>query len=244
MKLRSRRLIVSLSFLAAAAVGIGLLAKRRTHVEFDRASPPAAYSARVVRTMETEASRYVTESLVTRMNDLVREEWTELNKRKVMIWRPDLGKILLLAPDERSYSESVMSGVTTAEARSDGSALASSLDPNAIERDLPAAAPVRVDTVVIEGTTIDGHPCDVSERRLAFGSGHVEVTRTFRARDLGGLPIRIETFSQGASELPKLTIEIRDLSTDVKSADFDVPAGYARSASRRIGAPPSGAAWR
>lgn len=236
---RRNRLIIAISVLAAAASALGLWAAHRVKVKHGHTGLPTAYSARVVRTTETETSRLVTESRVARMNNLVREDWTELNERRGLIWRPDLGKVFLLVPEHRSYSESVMFSPASTD-----SILVGGLDPAAIDRDLSVTVPAGVDTVVMEDRTIDGHPCEVSERRLVFASGHVEVTRTFRARDLGGLPLRIEIFSRGPSELPKVTIELRDLSTDVKSADFEVPAGYAKTASTGIGAPPSGASWR
>lgn len=232
-------LIIILAVVAAAIAVRVALWKSRSQSE--NGQMPAAYSARVVRTVETASSRQVTESRVAKMNDMFREDWLELSESRSVIWRPDLGKVFLLLPEKQIYSETEIAAAAPAANRS-----IEPVDPDAIERFMPGrSTPAKIETLPIAPQTIEDHPCEGSERRLVFPSGHVEISRVFRARDLGGLPIRTETFSQGASGLPRVTVQLQEIDTDVSANQFNVPAGFTKALLPGIGSPPSGTtAWR
>ena len=59
-----------------------------------------------------------------------------------------------------------------------------------------------------------------------FANGLIETTRTFRATDLEGLAIRIETETEGAGI--KILTERREVKTDVTPDQFEIPAGFKR----------------
>jgi hypothetical protein len=66
----------------------------------------------------------------------------------------------------------------------------------------------------------------VSEQRAIFSDGHAEITRMFRALDLGGLAIRVEIVAEPEGENTKVIISRRDIKTDVSPDEFAVPMEF------------------
>lgn len=211
------------------------------------AGEPDTYSATVVSAIDDGAVREASVTRVARSGELRREEWTEQAGRRALIWRPDEAKVFLLDLDRRMYVELISplgagsklgagrpgteagqaiagddTGVTRA---SDDSRRA--VDPEAVERAVnDAPSPERVETRLLADQTIEDHVCRVSEQRAFFPDGHAELTRTFRAPDLGGLVIRIETSAEPRDESVKVIVSRRDIKTDVSPDEFVVPAGF------------------
>ncbi|HEX8088042.1 MAG TPA: hypothetical protein VF762_04270 [Blastocatellia bacterium] len=211
------------------------------------AGEPESYSATVVSAIDDGAVREASVTRVARSGELRREEWTEQAGRRALIWRPDQAKAFLLDLDRRTYIEltspfgagrkpgASMHGTETGQAMADDDTGAShasddsgrAVDPEAVERAVnDAPSPERVETRPLADQTIEGHVCSVSERRAIFSDGHAELTMTFRALDLGGLIIRIETSAEPRNESVKTIVSRRDIKTDVSPDEFVVPAGF------------------
>src|SRR3981081_3998916 len=62
----------------------------------EAAGEPEQYSATVVRTFDDGTTRETTITRESRCGDMHREEWTERDQNRALIWRPDLGKGFLL----------------------------------------------------------------------------------------------------------------------------------------------------
>ncbi|HVG21005.1 MAG TPA: hypothetical protein VNI02_18290 [Blastocatellia bacterium] len=211
------------------------------------AGEPENYSATVVRSIDDGTEREASVTRVARSGELRREEWTEQAGRRALIWRPDRAKAFLLDLDKRMYVELPLSfavgrGLETDAPRAEaGQAMASddtnitrasdearrAVDPEAVERAVgDAPSPERVETRWLADQTIENHVCRVSEQRAIFSGGHAEITRTFRAVDLGGLAIRIETVAEPRDGGAKVIISRRDIRTDVSPDEFVVPAEF------------------
>ncbi len=204
---------------------------------------PDSYTATVIRTVEEEGKLPVVfTTRITRAGDLRKEEWTEQGEAHILIWRPDLGKCFLLFPEKRLYVESLLQPLSSAKEdqtrrapqsrTATGKADSATGDESAINDSFEAflSSPVAViesEVRRLPEQTLDSHRCAVEERRERFADGRSEVTKTFRAIDLSGLAIRIESLSQLANHQIKVTTERRDIQTSVPSTAFIVPADFA-----------------
>ena len=205
---------------------------------------PEEYSATVVRTVEDGASRMVSVTRVARLGEMFREEWTEQGRACALILRPDLGKSFLLFPDDRTYVESEATADArpqaeprssivgqTGEGTSEQSQREASQPVGPVEIDRAvgdAASSARVETRALPDQTVEGYNCAVSEQRAVFDDGSAEVTRSFRARELAGLALRVEVESRGI----KIITERRDIETRVPPDRFAVPADFKKIAPR------------
>lgn len=199
---------------------------------------PEEYSATVVRTVEDGATREVSVTRVARSGGMFREEWTEQGHARALILRPDLGKSFLIFPDDRTYVESEPEAGARPRAEAsppsvgqtgEGAAeqpqreAPSPVDPDDIDRAVGASpTPARVETRALPDQTVEGYSCAVTERQAVFDDGSAEVTRSFCARELGGLALRVEVEGRGV----KIVTERRDIETRVPPDRFAVPAGF------------------
>ena len=184
-------------------------------------SEPESYSATVIQTIEDGDRREVSETKVARSSDLFREEWSEAGESRTAIWRPDLGKLFLLAPERRQYVEmSIGAGATT------GTPIQDTADSQHV---LPSSVePDRVETRLLPATSIEGHSCTVVERQSSYPDGHTETTRTYSATDLGGLPLRIESETLRTGSLSRILVERKNVETTVREIEFSIPVGFKR----------------
>ena len=74
--------------------------------------------------------------------------------------------------------------------------------------------------------TIAGEHCKVVENRARFADGRMEITKVYRATQLGGLLIKTETESIAANHRVKIITERRDLKFDISPDEFTVPADF------------------
>lgn len=243
MRLRRRTGFGWVQLIAAVAVLLPLLSiacrDRAQPADGDSNIPtagePDQYSATVVRTVENGTARETSTSREARLGEKRREEWTEGDQNRALIWRPDLGKIFLLDLSERVYVEFELAGGSPSEPQ------AGAGDSNAVSRPRPSDTgdgtiqaidhyfverqpPTRVETRVLPSASIDGHTCAVYEQREFFSDAHSETTRRFYARDLSGLLLRVE--SQDEQGSASLITERRDIRTDVAPDTFAVPVDF------------------
>lgn len=204
----------------------------------EQAGEPEQYSATVVRIVEDGTRRETSISREARSGEQRREEWTEQGQNRALIWRPDLGKSFLLDLDGRAYVEIDITDGHLPESRAGASnPHGVSSAQNAAGSDVEDGAvqaidqyfddrqpPTRVETRVLPQVVIDGHPCAVYEQRAIFRDGHTETTRRFRARDLSGLALRVESEAEQGSA--KITTERRDVRIKVAPDTFIVPADF------------------
>src|SRR5205809_3242914 len=76
---------------------------RETSVEQN--GEPEQYSATVIRTIYEGTSSETSVTHESRSGEKRREEWTERDQNRALIWRPDLGKSFMLDLDRRVYVE-------------------------------------------------------------------------------------------------------------------------------------------
>lgn len=195
------------------------------------AGEPESYAATVVRTFEDGDRREVSQSRMARSGDFRREEWVEQGEHRALIWRPDLGFAYVLDVDRRLYGKFPIgekaAGVPDEALPADATGLL--IDPQAIDRAFDdASMPVKVEARALPDQFIDGYQCEVSEQHASFADGHIEITRLFRARDLAGLAIRVETESNKDARRLRAVTERRDIQLDVPSDQFSVPDGFRR----------------
>jgi hypothetical protein len=243
-----RRPLISLA-VVAVCLCIVIACHRQSGVVDDSAGElsgePEQFSATVVCAVDDGVERELSVTRIFKSGSLMREEWIEQGQSRALIWRPDLGKAHLLDIEGRCYVESdITPDVTPAAALKVGG------ESNARQNRLPAdrssesnssdtiageavdrvfdhmTSPVRVENRRLADQTIDGHLCAVFERREVFGGDHIEVTTTFRARDLNGLAIRIETGPEARTEGAKLITRWRDIHGDVPAEVFTVPPDF------------------
>jgi hypothetical protein len=206
---------------------------------FEPAGEPEQYSATVVRIVENGTSRETSVSREARSGEKRREEWTEEGQNRALIWRPDLGKSFLLDLDGRAYVEFEIGGHLpespaggsnphdVSSARTAASPDVGESTVQAIDHDFGnTQMPTRVETRVLAPAVIDGHSCAVYEQRTNFYDGHGETTRSFRARDLSGLILRVE--SEADQGPARVITERRDVRVDVAPDMFNVPADFAK----------------
>lgn len=192
---------------------------------------PESYSATVIRTIEEGDRREVTTTRIARLNEMYREEWTEAGERRAIIFRLDLGKSFLLSLDRKLYVESVMDDQQLSfENESEAKQKADQID-RAFEA---PPLPVESDTRALPDQAIDGHACQVIERREKFADGSVEVTRSYHARELAGLALRVEQESQSPLGRTRVVTERRDVRMDAARDEFDIPSDFTKVDSLRL----------
>lgn len=202
------------------------------------AGEPEQYSATVVRIVEDGTRRETSISREARSGEQRREEWTEQGQNRALIWRPDLGKSFLLDLDGRAYVEIDITDGHLPESRAGASNphdVSSAQNPVDLDvKDSTVQAidqyfgetqpPTRVETRVLPQVVIDGHPCAVYEQRAIFSDGHSETLKRFRARDLSGLALRVESEADQGSA--RVITERRDVRIEVAPDMFTVPADF------------------
>jgi hypothetical protein len=188
------------------------------------AGEPNRYSATIIRTIDDGTKREVSTSREFRSGELRREEWIEEGRHLALIRLPDPGKAFLLDLDAKTYEEiESASGERDTQLASHAAAESNQLE--AIDRAVDdAPTPEQIETLALPDQLIDGHSCSVYEQRARFPDGHTEITRTFGARDLAGLLVRVESLSDSGTVA--VITERRDVSTDVADDIFTVPADY------------------
>lgn len=198
-----------------------------TELTIPIAGEPDRYSATVIRTVDDGTKREVSISREFRSGELRREEWIEQGRHFALIWLPDSGKAFLLDLDAKTYEE-IENGAGERDNLLASHAAAESNQLEAIDRAVDdAPTPEQIETHALADQSIDGHSCSVYEQRAKFPDGHTEITRTFRARDLAGLLLRVESLSDSGTVA--VITERRDVSTGVADELFTVPADYRKS---------------
>lgn len=201
---------------------------------------PEQYSATVVRIVEDGTTRETNISREARAGERRREEWTQNGQNRALIWRPDIGKAFMLDLDGRAYIEIDIAAAGTPEYR--GGATNPHGDSNArnhVDLDVKDNAvpaidryfddrqpPASVETRALPQAVIDGHACSVYEQRSVFPDGHAETGRRFRARDLSGLLLRVE--SEAGPGSARVITERRDVRIEVAPDMFVVPTDFKR----------------
>jgi hypothetical protein len=240
-------LVAALGIVTLCSAGCRSKPQPAIDADADLAGEPENYSATVIRAIDDGAEREMSVTRIARSGEMRREEWVEPGGRRALIWRPDQAKAFLLDLDERIYSEIPFSSGAGGKPETDSPDLASrqtsasddagvmqstdaaqrAIDPETIERaiyDVPS--PVRVETRWLADQTVENYVCKVSERRAIYADGHAEVTTMFRALDLAGLAVRIETVAEPKNESAKVIILRRDIKIEVSPDEFIVPAEF------------------
>jgi hypothetical protein len=206
-----------------------------SNVDVGASGEPFEYSATIIQTIEDGSDHSPTVTREMRSGDKRREDWTEDGHNRGLIWRPDLGKAFRLDLDQRLFVELDLTQAANEtnnetnkdnsrehdEAKNDSSDALVQMVDRAID-DSPM--PDEVQTRLLRTETIDGYTCRVYERRSSLPDGHIEIVRTFRASDLAGLALKIETESEPAtSKVITLRTEVR---LDVSPDAFIVPPDF------------------
>ena len=195
---------------------------------------PQRYSALIVRTVTDGGDEQTTETRIARNGGLSRQEWMENGERRALIWRPDLGKSFCLSLDRALYTESQLDSGSNGESTGSPSAQGSDNGPlteraQALDQALPG--PEDADSIEVEAkpdVTASGFSCRVTEQRMKFADGHVEVTKTYRAVRFGGLAVRVENEGPGQHGTVRVVTELRNITLDVVDREFDVPEHFRR----------------
>jgi len=212
----------------------------KSEKEIQPAGEPENYSATVVRIIDDGTKQETTISVEARSGELRREEWTEAGHARALILRPADGKSFLLDLESRTYIEVDAGSEITASAQSVGAkpARLSSVQNNEALSGPDSTAlgiehyfddsqpPTRLETQTLPDKVVDGHQCVVIEVRATYEDGHTETTRRFIATDLFRLLLRVECESDQSNT--KIITERRNVSLDVRSDLFEVPADFKR----------------
>jgi len=191
-----------------------------SEIEIGPTGEPEQYSATVVRIVDDGTNQQTNISREARSGEMRRQEWTAQGRNRALIWRPDLGKGFLLDLDARVYVE-----IETANAEQPERTADSLVE--AVDRALDdAPSPTTVETRALPDQMVAGYQCRVCEQHTSFADEHAEIRRTFRARDLNGLVVKIET--QNDNGTLKVITERRDIVTQVASDAFTVPPDFKR----------------
>jgi hypothetical protein len=220
---------------AAVCVALAIACNSKSKRAGDPAGEPERYSATVVRSVNDGVERELSIARVFKSGDMWRQEWTQQDESYALIWRPDLGKMYELDLARRCYVENETNPKeanlptgeqAVPEVPDSVDAVRGKAGAEAVEQALgDAPSPERIEVQQLSDTTVDGHVCEVFERREIFPDNHVVVTTTFRARELGGLAIRVETGpAPGAGT--RLILMLRDVRLDVPADAFVVPADF------------------
>lgn len=198
-------------------------------------SEPASYSATVVRLIEDGDRREEIVSRIVVAPDKRREEWTENGAKRIAIVRFDTGKSYLLDPERHLYTETDVSqnlpqGKKSSDAESAAGAekgdTSGSSTATGWLTDEFREEPTNVESKTLPDGTIAGERCKVTESRACFADGRTEITKVFRATQLGGLMIKTETESSAANHRVKIITERRDLKFDISPDEFTIPADF------------------
>jgi hypothetical protein len=220
----SKTSLASLLLLGASIIALTLACHKtappreaNSEIEIGQTGEPEQYSATVVRTVDDGTNQQTSITREARSGEKQRQEWTEQGRNRALIWRPDLGKAFLIDLDERVYVEIEINHAQEPEG---ADSLVEAVDRALDDGPLPA----NVETRVLPSETVAGYQCSVIEQRSIFPDGHTEITNTFRARDLGGLAVRIETHTDNGAL--RVTTERRDIVSEVSPAAFVVPSDF------------------
>lgn len=190
---------------------------------------PDRYSATIVRTVYDGPTEETTIIREARSGEQRREEWSEGGHNRALIWRPDLGKCYLLDLDLLGFVEISIADSNESlpdqprlNDRAGGDSASGLVEIDRAVDDAPS--PDRVETRTLATADIAGHSCAGYEERATFPDGHTEITRTFRAGDLGGLALRIESESEPSSV--RVITERKDVSLEVAPDAFTVPSNF------------------
>jgi hypothetical protein len=235
--LMKRNSIITAGVLIGLALVCAYLYRNRprpqaVEIEAVRQGEPEIYSAMIIRTVDDGTRREEFALRRVRSGELWREEWSKPDAG-ALIWRPDLGKYFRVDFDRREYVEESINPVIENEPSSSArNEPLIALPTDAIYKVLlDAPLPEKEETHSLADQTIDNHLCNVVERRETFADGHVETTRMYLARDLNGLPIRIESESNASRE--KVVTVRRDIRTEVSAEEFAIPTGFKKVESLR-----------
>ena len=209
-----------LTILVAILVS-GCRTRSQDKPEWPASDSPPAWSATVIKLVngeETESTR------TFRSGSRLREEWVTQGQRWAQIWLPELNTSYLLSLDQQFYYEQRVDEVPAPDETPNKE---SALEAPSIERHFEErSTPLTTETHDLEDQTIQGYICAVRETKLTFAGGQVELTRSFRARDLNGLTIRTENRGIRQSEATEVITELREISLDVPEHVFTVPTEY------------------
>jgi hypothetical protein len=231
------------TLIAAVVLTIGCRDRARTgdgDNNPEAAGEPEQYSATVVRIVEDGTQHETDISHEARAGEQRREEWTRNGQKRALIWRPDIGKAYFLDLDGRAYEEIAITAVGLSESRA-AAANSHEVFSARSHADLgvkdstvqtidqyfsDAQPPTRVETQALSPAVIDGHQCVVYLQRSIFSDGHTETSKRFRARDLSGLLLRVESEAESGSV--RVITERRDVRIEVAPDTFVVPADFKR----------------
>lgn len=230
--MKSRPVLLCLSILALLLF-FDACRNRSVSVEHEAelTGEPDEYSATVIATLYDDEKEPVelSRTSIFRSGDLYREEWSQEGELRALIWRPDAGRSYLLSLARGIYVESAIDpGAAAAESngrtgRETGEAEA--LEAGEIESAFEGA-PVSEESRRLPDEEIDGHPCTVSERRAIFEGGRVEVSTIYRAKDLGGLALKIVSETNSAGRRVKVIIHRDNVRATVSPDLFTVPLEF------------------
>ena len=244
--------LVALIVIAAASVGCNRKAPPQSEAGSAGRGEPDHYSATIIRSIDDGQTTAVSVSTISRMGVSTREDWSEGNQKRALICRPDLGKSFLLDLDRRLFveltpgarAERLESGTGTPATSTkqqtpeepdtieSGTRAGRAMDPESLDLSLTEADDSS--PVVQRGgpdEVLDGYRCRVEERRVVLANGSSETTRWFRAMELGGLALRVESETQSESGRVRVVTERRDVRTDVSPDVFSVPSDFRKVSS-------------
>jgi len=186
---------------------------------------PDAWSATVVRTFEVNGAALPSVTQFARLGDRTRTEWTEGDRRFVLVVRPDLGLSWTIDLSEGSYIETQIGPNGGPVETEDSDPLTAQQVEAAVAAGLPADGFVARRERIGE-ESVDGHKCVVYRSRLeALGDATSEAT-VWEASDFAGLAIRSEIRS-GSGQVVRT--QLQQLQRDPDPSLFELPAGVRRS---------------
>ncbi|MGB5037660.1 MAG: hypothetical protein WBQ66_13695, partial [Blastocatellia bacterium] len=160
-----------------------------------------------------------------RLGDRTRTEWTEGDRRFVLVVRPDLGLSWTIDLSEGSYIETQVGPNGGPVDTEDSDPLTAQQVEAAVAAGLPADGFVARRERIGE-ESVDGHKCVVYRSRLgALGAATSEAT-VWEASDFAGLAIRSEIRS-GSGQVVRT--QLQQLQRDPDPSLFELPAGVRRS---------------
>jgi hypothetical protein len=235
---RSALPLLSVLFVLSMIVSCHKPAKSEEGNSQPLSSEPASYSAAIVRLIEAGDERREIVSRIVVAPDKRREEWTENGKRRIAILRFDIGKSYLLDPEHRLYIETDLNQNLPQDKKSSDAELATAAEKEDTSSSSTATEwltdefreePTNVETKTLPDETIAGERCKVTESRARFADGRMEITKVFRAMQLGGLMIKTETESIAENHKVKIITERRDLKFEISVDEFTIPADFKKA---------------
>lgn len=201
---------------------------------------PEIYTAIIVRSIEDNQHRDITERLVARAGDSRREEWTEKGERWVVITRFDAGKSFFLNLNQQTYIETDLAGKATEPTESKSAkpiqnataAQAQGADmsshPWALDfvEDRFVEEPTSLETRALADEYLANQLCQVVEKRAGFADGRLEVTRIYRAENLSGLAMKTVSETISPHHHVKVVTEWREIKLEASPEAFVIPAHF------------------